>query len=92
VRFAIILDSIYIAECIDALCLEVVCKGSVLKNSRDFGCVSGGHSSTKIQDQHSAQRNNSCENPMHGAYIIFDESLGKLEANGCRGEELDWCL
>jgi hypothetical protein len=29
---------------------------------------------------------------MHRAYIILDEYLGKLEAIGCRGEELDWCL
>jgi hypothetical protein len=47
---------------------------------------------TYIQDKHSAQRNNSCENPMHVAYIIFGKSLRKLEAIGCRGEELDWCL
>jgi hypothetical protein len=46
----------------------------------------------KIQDQHSAQRNNSCENSMHGAHKIFYESLGKLEAIGCRGEGLDWCM
>jgi hypothetical protein len=46
----------------------------------------------KIQDQHSAQRNSSCENPMHGVHKIFDESLGKLEAIGCRGEGLDWCM
>jgi hypothetical protein len=31
---------------------------------------------TKIQDRQSAQRTNSCEKPMHGAYKIFDESLG----------------
>jgi hypothetical protein len=29
---------------------------------------------TKIQDQHSVQRNKSCKNPMHAAYIIVDES------------------
>jgi hypothetical protein len=29
---------------------------------------------------------------MHGTYIIFDKSLGKLDAIGCRGEELVWCL
>jgi hypothetical protein len=71
----------------------ILCNTSLtLLQATHSGCVSGGHSSIKIQDQHSAQRNNSCESPMHGAYIIFDESLGKLEAIGCRGEELDWCL
>jgi hypothetical protein len=50
------------------------------------------HETLRVQDQHSAQRNISSENPMHGTYITFDEFLSKLEAIGCRGEELDWCL
>jgi hypothetical protein len=35
-----------------------------------------------------AQRYNSCENSMHCAYIIFDESLRKLEAIGAVARSL----
>jgi hypothetical protein len=44
------------------------------------GCVSGGHSSTKIQDQHSAQGTLPNAVPAIGMQIIFDESLRE-----CRG-------